>query len=149
MSIGEFCNRIVVIAERDTTVLEAALLMRRHHVGSIVVSEARDGVRKPVGIVTDRDIVIEVVCNALDPKTLRLGEIMTGNLAAVREQDGVFETLQLMRSRGIRRAPVIGAEGELIGIIAADDLIQLLSEAMADLSKLITREQECEASARK
>ena len=149
MSIGEFCNRIVVIAERDTTVQEAALLMRRHHVGSIVVSEVKDGVRKPVGIVTDRDVVIEVVCNALDPKTLRLGEIMTENLAAVRERDGVFETLQLMRSRGIRRAPVIGAAGELIGIIAADDLTQLLSEAMADLSKLIAREQQCEASARK
>lgn len=149
MPIGEFCNRIVVVADRESTLLEVAKLMRQHHVGSIVVTDAAEGVCKPVGIITDRDIVIEVVCNGLNAETLRLGDIMTGSLVAVREQDGVFETLQLMRSRGVRRAPVIGADGALIGIVTADDLIQLLAEEMSELSKLIAREQELEASTRK
>ncbi len=137
MPIGEFCNRIVVVTDRNSSVLEAAKLMRLHHVGSIVVTDIVEGVRKPVGIITDRDIVIEVVCAGLEAGTLRTGEIMSGSLAAVREQEGVFETLQLMRRRGIRRAPVIGEDGALIGIVAADDLIQLLAEEMNELAKLI------------
>lgn len=89
-------------------------------------------------VVADRDIDIdiEVVCAGLDADALRAGAIMTGSLVSVREQDGIFATRQLMRSRGIRRAPVIGDDGALIGIVIADDLSQLLAEEMSELSKL-------------
>lgn len=148
MPIGEFCSRAVVVADRNATVMEAARLMREHHVGNIVVMDEAKGTKFPVGIVTDRDIVVEIVVNRLDPETVLLGEIMAEDLATVRERDGVFETIQLMRSKGVRRIPVIDDKGALVGIIAVDDLIQLLAEEMGELSKLIVHEQVHEAKIR-
>lgn len=149
MPIGEYCNRVVVVADRNTSVLDAARLMRQHHVGDIVVVDEANEARKPIGMVTDRDIVIEVVVNKLAPDTVMLGEIMTESLATVRERDGVFDTVQLMRRKGVRRMPVIDDYGALVGIVAVDDLIQLLAEEMGELSKLIAREQAREAGTRK
>ncbi|HUY03259.1 MAG TPA: CBS domain-containing protein [Rhodocyclaceae bacterium] len=148
MPIGELCSRVVVVAERITTVMEAARLMRQHHVGNIVVVSEANGVKCPIGIVTDRDIVVEVVVNRLDPETILVGEIMAAGIATVREQDGVFDTMQLMRRKGVRRLPVVDDEGALVGIVAVDDLIQLLAEEMDELSKLIVHEQVHEAQIR-
>lgn len=149
MPIGEFCNREVVIAERSTPVYEAARLMRQHHVGTIVIVEQAVGTRRPVGIVTDRDIVIEVVVNNLNPETVLVAEIMGDKLATVRERDGVFEAIHLMRQKGIRRIPVVDDEGALQGIVSVDDMVGLLAEEMAELSRLIGREQAREAEIRK
>lgn len=148
MPIGEFCNRVVVIADRNSTVMEAARLMREHHVGNIVVVDETNGVKFPVGIVTDRDIVLEIVVNQLDPETVLLGEIMAEGLATVRERDGVFDTMQLMRRKGVRRIPVIDDKGALAGIVAVDDLVGLLAEEMSELSKLIVHQQAHEAQIR-
>jgi len=146
--IGDCCSRLVVVAKRNTAVLEAARLMRAHHVGSIVVVDESNGLMFPAGIVTDRDIVLEIVVNRLDPETVLLSEIMAEGLATVRASDGVVDTMQLMRRKGVRRMPVIDDEGALIGIIAVDDLIQLLADEMTELSKLIVREKRHEAQIR-
>ncbi|MDA8251211.1 MAG: CBS domain-containing protein [Rhodospirillales bacterium] len=148
MPIGEFCSRVVVVAERSTTVMEAARLMRQHHVGDIVVMNETDGMKVPVGIVTDRDIVVEIVVNRLDPEAILVGEIMAEGIETVRERDGVFDTIQLMRRKGVRRIPVVDDEGALVGVVAVDDLIQLLADEMGELSKLIEREQAHEAHVR-
>jgi len=149
MSLGELCTRLVVVAEPGTTVSEAARLMREHHVGDIVVVQAADGTNLPVGIVTDRDIVIGVLTSQLDPDTVLLGEIMTAPIATVRESDDVFETLRLMRERGIRRVPVVDDKGVLAGIIALDDFLELLAEQMSELAKVLRSEQAYEARMRK
>lgn len=149
MPIGEFCNRVVVVADRKTTVMEAARLMREHHVGNIVVVNETNGINFPVGVVTDRDIVLEIVVNGLDPDTVLLGEIMAAGFVTVRERDGVFETMQLMRQKGVRRLPVIDDKGALAGIVAVDDLIGLLAEEMSELSRLIEHEQVHEAEIRR
>lgn len=148
MSISEYCNREVIVARRDDPVLEAAHLMRQHHVGAVVVVEELNDRRYPVGVLTDRDLVMEVLVNKLDPESVRVGEIVRENVISVEGSAGVLETVQRMRGRGVRRAPVVGGHGELIGIIAVDDLIGLLAEEMGELYKLIRHEQEREANFR-
>ncbi|BCB26136.1 CBS domain-containing protein [Sulfurimicrobium lacus] len=140
MAIGEICNREVVFAQRETTVLEAARLMRQHHVGDLVVVDEDGGKRVPVGIVTDRDVVLEIVCMELDASVLTAGDIMGLELATVRENEGVFETIRYMRAKGVRRIPVVDARGGLVGIVTLDDLVQILAEEMNELAKLIATE---------
>jgi CBS domain-containing protein len=149
MSIGEFCNRTVIVAERNCTVLEASRLMRQHHVGALVIVAFGDGVNKPVGLITDRDLVVEVMAAHLDPEVVLAGEIMVEPLCVVHERDGVFETMRLMREHGVRRVPVVDERGGLQGIVAIDDLISVLAEEMNEFAKLISREQAKEFRKRK
>ncbi len=149
MPVGELCIRQVVVTPRKTSVLDAAKLMRQHHVGDIVVTDEIAGRRVPVGIVTDRDIVLEVLAQELDATSLSAGDIMSSDLITVRENEGVFQTIQLMRAKGARRAPVVNSEGALVGIVSVDDLVELLAEELSQLAKLIAREQKLEAELRR
>jgi len=148
MPIGEICNREVVIAGVDDTVLDAAKLMRKHHVGDVLVVKQSNGSNIPIGIVTDRDLVVEVLAPEVDPKTLNVGDIMTSELATVKEDLGVFEAIRFMRIKGIRRLPVVDDRGSLIGVVTLDDLLELLVEELGLLVKLIGHEQKKEASDR-
>jgi CBS domain-containing protein len=145
MPIGEFCNREVVYATRETSIPEAAQLMRQYHVGDLVVVDEVEGKRIPVGIVTDRDIVIEIISQSLDLNEFSVGDIMSPQLISVQEKEGVFEAIRLMRAKGIRRIPVVNHEGGLEGVVTADDILDLLAEEMAELAKVAPREQEREA----
>lgn len=149
MNLGEICTRDVVFATRDCTILSAAQLMREYHVGNLVVVEHFDGARIPVGIITDRDIVIGVLAPELDAKTLTVGDIMFPELVTAGETDGVFETMQLMRRKGVRRLPVVDPKGGLAGIVSLDDLIELVAEEITELSGLIARERHREQATRK
>jgi CBS domain-containing protein len=148
MAIGEVCNRAVVIVQRETPVIEAAQLMRHHHVGDVVVVEPGAGLPSPVGILTDRDIVIEVVAAQIAPDTLCVGDLIAGGVATVRETEGVFETMRYMRDQGVRRLPVVDAAGGLVGIVTLDDLLELLAEEMGELSRLVSHERAREAATR-
>jgi len=149
MAIGEVCMRDVVVAGRDTTVREAAKLMAQHHVGNLVVIEETGGRSVPVGIITDRDIVRNVVAEDLDPAVFALGDLVARELVTATEDQGVFECMQNMRIHGIRRMPVVDRHGGLVGIISLDDLVQLLAEEMSELGKLIEREQAHEVEIRR
>jgi CBS domain-containing protein len=148
MSIGTLCNREVVFVHRVNLIRDAAQLMRQFHVGDLVVVDD-NGKRKPVGIVTDRDIVIAIVALGLDPNVLTVGDIMGPELVTVGADEGVFETIRLMRQRGVRRLPVITADGDLAGIVTIDDLLQLLAKELAELASVIEHEQKVEAHTRK
>jgi CBS domain-containing protein len=148
MAIGNICIREVAVAGRDTTIQEAARLMRQFHVGDLVVVEG-DGRPNPVGLVTDRDIVLAVVAPGLDPEVFTLGDLATRDLVTCREDQGVFECIQLMRVHGVRRMPVVDREGALVGIVSVDDLIELLAEELGELGKLIAREQVHEVQSRR
>ncbi len=148
MAVGEICNREVVTAERTMVITEAARLMRTHHVGDLVVVETVDGRNRPVGILTDRDIVVEVVAGGVNPEALRVGDIMGSELATVRESEGLFEAMRYMRDKGIRRMPVVDGAGGLAGILTLDDLLELLAEEMSELASLVTHERQREAAAR-
>jgi len=119
--------------------------MRQYHVGDLVVVDEFAGKRVPVGIVTDRDMVIEIISQSLDLNKFSVGDIMSPQLVSVQENEGVFETIRLMRGKGIRRIPVVNQEGGLEGIVSADDILDLLAEEMVELAKIAPREQEREA----
>ena len=149
MIIGTICNREVITVQRDATVLHAAVLMRQHHVGDVVVIENRKNKTVPIGIVTDRDIVVELVATELDCKVITVGDIIITKLIVVKDSAGVFEAIQLMANKGVRRLPVVDDDGGLVGIITLDDLLLLLSKELAALNKLVTREQKNEATKRR
>lgn len=148
MAVGEICNREVVIAQKALSVVDAAQLMRKHHVGDLVVVEEKNGRRHPVGIVTDRDIVVEVVAAGVNPDALKVGDIMGPEVATVRESEGLFEALRYMRDKGVRRMPVVDRDDGLVGILTLDDLLSLLAEEMTELAKLVSHERQREAVSR-
>jgi CBS domain-containing protein len=149
MSVGEYCNREVVITERGTEIREAAKLMRQHHVGDLVVVEHRGDEAIPVGVVTDRDLVIEVLAQELDMEAVTVGDVMSMEIVTARETEELWDTLNRMRSQGIRRMPVVNERGGLEGIITADDIVEVIAEGVMDLAKLIRREMEREARQRR
>jgi CBS domain-containing protein len=149
MNAGEFCNRDVVFAYRGTRLVEAARLMRERHVGSVVVVVDRLSERVPVGMLTDRDIVVAVVAKELDPRALTVGDVMDGELLAVREQDAITDTLRLMREKGVRRVPVLTHSGALAGILTLDDLLELAAQELGDFARTFRRERERETRARR
>jgi CBS domain-containing protein len=149
MPISEICNREVVIVKRNNTIWEAAQLMRQHHVGDVVVVEERGGVKVPVGIVTDRDLVVEIMAPAIDQTVITVGDIMVTELATVKENAGLSETIEYMRAKGVRRVPVVDKGGGLVGILTLDDLLELLAEELLALARLVRHEQKKETMSRR
>lgn len=149
MPISEVCNREVVIVQPGETVLEAAQIMRRHHVGDVVVVEERGGRRVPVGIVTDRDLVLEVMAPQIDPATITVRDILTTDLATIKKDAGLFDAIEYMHAKGVRRLPVVDDNGGLIGILTLDDLIELLADEMTALARLVKHEQKKESANRR
>ena len=148
MNIGEICTIQTVTCTRDETIQGAALLMRKHHVGDLIVFDQSGGAAVPVGIVTDRDIVVSVIALGLDPVGLQVDDIMSDDLLICRERDDVYETIEHMRLRGIRRMPVVNGAGGLTGVVSADDLLAFLAEEMGDLSRIGASGQAHEKRAR-
>jgi len=144
MPISEICSREVVYAQRNNSTLEAAKLMRRHHVGDLVVVDDNEGVKVPVGIITDRDLVVEIMAPELDASAITVGDIMTPELAVVKDDAGLYESIQYMRAIGVRRLPVVSSSGGLVGILTLDDMLELLAEEMSTLAKLVKHEQKKE-----
>ena len=148
MTVGEYCNRSVIVIAGDESIKAAAQLMRKHHVGDLVLIEEREAKRVPVGIVTDRDLVVEVMAPGLEPEQLTVRDIVVESPFLVREEDSLFDALEMMRGRRVRRVPVIDADGELVGIITVDDLIGLLAEMLDDLAAVVGRQREREIEQR-
>lgn len=138
LTAGEVCTPDVVATERDTRVSEAARLMHTHHVGSlVVVDDLSPGKRRVVGMLTDRDITVAVVAAEQDPHRTRVGEIMSKDVVAARVEDSVLDLLELMRRKRVRRLPIIGSQGELIGILTLDDVMSVVAEEMHALAGAI------------
>lgn len=144
MTLKTICNREVLIAQKNDTPVEAAKLMREYHAGSIVIIEERNGVRYPVGLVTDRDLVIELIAKEVDINSVTLGDVMYRGIILGKENDDVNETIMIMRQRGIRRLPVVDDSGALVGIVTLDDLIDLIAEQLKDIATLIGKQQNVE-----
>jgi CBS domain-containing protein len=146
---GEICSREVVYATRETTVQAAAKLMRHYHVGTVVVVDEISGRRLPIGIVTDRDVVVEVNAVDLNPNVITVGDIMATELVTVREDEGLLEAMEIMRFKGVRRLPVVDRAGGLVGIISIDDLLEVLAEEMTGMTRIVGRERAHEQAGRK
>lgn len=149
MAIGEFCTREVVSAEKEMSIVAVAQLMRRYHVGDVVVVERRGELVVPIGIVTDRDIVVELIAEEVALDAVSVGDVMSYELVTVLEGADVWETLELMRRKGVRRIPVINAAGALEGIVAVDDLLEILAEELTMLARVVGSGQILEGTKRR
>jgi len=127
LGVGALCTRIVMIVRRDTPLVEAAACMRREHVGCVVVIERKGDGEVPVGILTDRDIVVTIVAVGLDPRVLTVADAMGRDVAVVREDDSLGAALSTMRRYGVRRLPVVSEAGWLVGLLSFDDLVAALT----------------------
>jgi CBS domain-containing protein len=130
LATGEICTRVVAIAFRQTPLDEAARLMRENHVGCLVVVDERSDKRAVIGLLTDRDIVTAVVAADLAPSALRVEDVMTTDLVVAREEDSLIDLIRTMRSKGVRRVPVVGLENELTGIVSLDDVLSILVDEL-------------------
>ena len=148
MSVGEYCNREVVIVDRDASVAEAAGLMRSYHVGTLVVVDARHGRNVPVGIITDRDVVVGVVAKEIPCGAVTVKDVMQAELTTAREDESLWGTIDRMCSFGIRRVPVVNVAGGLEGILSMDDVLELLAEGLGKMAALVKREMDHESERR-
>lgn len=137
MQVRHFANRRIATAARETTLADCAKRMREGHVGSLVVVDGN----RPVGVVTDRDIVVEAVAQGIDPATLRAGDVMAAILATIREDDDLIDALARMREHGVRRLVVVARDGGLGGIVALDDLLAVLSEQFTAAVEVLAAER--------
>ena len=148
MNVGLVSNPNVATVAADCDVVDAAVLMREEHVGDLIVVERRGNAQVPIGILTDRDIVVGVIAKRVSPDNLTVGDAMTRNVLTIRDDASLEFALREMRRYGVRRAPVVQANGDLIGVIALDDLIQHLAVQLSRLADVIRLEQDAELRAR-
>lgn len=149
MLVRNFCSREVVSIERAASLREAALMMRNRHVGALVVVEPRGSALRPVGLITDRDIVVAVVAvPGARPEGIRVGDVLTREPVMVQDNDDVFAAVQTMRQHGVRRLPVVTAEGELYGVITTADIVKLIATELGGLASAMRKSGERETAER-
>lgn len=139
-TIADLATREVVTVTRDLSIQRATRLMRESNVGSLIVLNEEDD-RRPVGMLTDRDVVYEVVALDLDANDVTVGDLMSLDLVTVQSDADLPSTLRLMGTEGIRRIPVIDAEGILVGIFALDDALEQLTGQLEDILLLVRRQR--------
>lgn len=137
MSVGRICTREVHLADPDEPVAAAARRMGEQAVGSLVVL---DDDRRPAGVVTDRDLVLRVLAAGRDPCTTTVAEVMTRRPRVLSEETPIEQALSLMRGLAVRRVPVVGADGRLVGLVTLDDVLSLLAEELAAAGEVVTRQ---------
>ena len=128
--LGKICTKPVVTASAQMTVDQAAQAMRSKNVGALVVVNAG----RPIGMLTDRDIAIEVVAKGLDPGMARVGDVMHRKPVTILQDQGILDAVKTFARTGVRRLPVVTKSGVLVGVIAVDDVITLLGNEMGHLA---------------
>jgi CBS domain-containing protein len=144
MLLKDFCTTEVAYCIRDTTVLEAAQIMRRKHLGDLVIVDDPEDECSPVGLITDRDLVVKVIGNDLSASQTRVGEIMRTPLVTASDSEDSSAAIARMRAHGVRRLPVTGRNGKLVGIVTLDDLLKRLRSEVDSLLDIVAKEQDQE-----
>lgn len=144
MTAGGVCSRNVETTVRGTSLTDAARQMRDRRVGCVVVVEDGDGGHLPVGLLTDRDIVVRIVARAVDPGLLCVGDVATDAVHTVREERTMLEVLAVMRRYGVRRLPVCTFRGVLVGIITIDDVLSVISDGLTQVIQIVDEAPEQE-----
>lgn len=140
VKVERIYTRNVVGTTPGATIEEAAAAMRKFHVGTLLVLEDENERGDPVGIITDRDIVLQAVADGLSPKAVFVGEVMTPTVATVSEEADLHEAVERMRAAGVRRLLVTQANGAIAGILSADDIVDGLAADLAGLAHAIKSE---------
>jgi CBS domain-containing protein len=136
----------VITVDRQIDIAAAAAVMRDNHIGYLIVTDA--GGPSPVGVLTDRDIVVKVIAKDVDAHTLTVGDVMTPEPLTAAEDDGISETLHRMRRLGVRRVPVIGSRGQVTGVLSIDDVVDHLVSQLTDVAGSVRNELKLEETLR-
>lgn len=147
MPISDICSKNLINVERGSSLQYAAHLMKKHHVGAVVIVES-NGKSKPVGILTDRDIVLGLVAENLSLQT-KVEEVMSTNVIKVQKNDGIAAVVDRMEREGIRRMVVVDQSGNTCGLVSADDILQLVAKEVSSLGRLVERQVQNEKSQRR
>lgn len=149
MNVGQFCKRAVVTVDAGAGIGDASHVMRDEHVGFLVVVNEGDPARRPVGVLTDRDIVLQIIARDVSPQSVTVADVMTAKPMIATESDDLNDLMQAMRLAGIRRVPVVDARGALSGVIAMDDALDVVAGLLCDICGSIRNEQRQEWQARR
>lgn len=144
MKVSELCVLQTVIILKHEKVKDAAQLMKKYNVGTVVVVESDDKGNTPIGIVSDRDIVMRVTASDKWNENTLIEEVMSKNLLTMHEDTDVYDALKRMRYEGVRRVPVVNEFGYLLGILALDDILSFLTAEMNEVIELIAKEEPLE-----
>jgi predicted transcriptional regulator len=146
MKVGKYCTRETIFVRSNETPLDAALVMREKNVGCVVIVDDIKGKLVPVGILTDRDITIEIVAEEVNPLDVTVGDLVYKPIICVNQQDDLSESLKVMSQQGVRRIPVVDNEGTLVGVLAMDDCLEIMAEQFNYLVALFKKETKNEHS---
>lgn len=149
MDLKKIGRMRVVTVTPETSLADAARLMREYHVGDVVVVEQKGGKNVPVGVLTDRDIVLATIAIGAATDALAAGDIMTSDLATVPEDSSLTQVIELMKERGVKRVPLLGEGGELAGIVALEDVTRFLARELSALAEVSQRQKEVETERRR
>jgi len=116
--VSEVMTEVPRTVSGDTTLVDAARIMRDDDVGSVVVTDGD----KVVGLVTDRDLVIRGIADEEDPRNTHVSEVCSEDLVTVSTDVPASEAVKLMREHAVRRLPVVDADGRAEGVVALGDL---------------------------
>jgi predicted transcriptional regulator len=150
MKVSELCRRDVVTVRPFDDLATAARIMRERHVGYLVVVEPnlQEAGLVPIGVLTDRDIVVSVVAPEVDPRSLRVCDVMTPQPVTALAEDCLKDALERMEHSGIRRLPIVGEYGALVGVLALDDVLRNLASELGSAAGAISREIMAESTKR-
>jgi CBS domain-containing protein len=140
MSIRNLAIRRPQTAEATLSVRAAAQQMQKQGIGCLVVVEGK----KPIGVVTDRDLALYVLVGKRDAGLVRVGDVAARPVRTIPETASIADAAQMMRSHGLRRLPIVDSNGELVGLLSQDDLLRALATEVADLAQALRRQLSAE-----
>jgi signal-transduction protein with cAMP-binding, CBS, and nucleotidyltransferase domain len=149
MKTGQACNRNTVYIGADASAVDAARLMRKHHVGDLVITQPHADSRTPIGIITNRDLVLEVIATEIDRDAVTVADLFASDrLFTASVDDELEDTIEEMKRRGVRRMPVLERDGSLAGILTMDDVLALISDQLSAIVRLVSHQQNIESNRR-
>jgi len=137
MRLIDICSPHVVVTYPEQPLAQAAVTLRDRRVGALVVVDSLDTARRPIGILTDRDVVRGQLAKGADLYCLVVRDVMTEKLLTLRSNQDTEDAIEAMNDRGVRRAPIVDAEGSLVGIVTLDDLLPAVANELLSLGKLM------------
>ena len=145
MNVARVYTRNVVATRHSSNLQQAAMLMRERHVGALLVIGDEARADSAVGIITDRDLVVQAMAEGVNPQEAKVGDVMTPDVATIGESADIHEAMETMRELGVRRLAVTGEDDTIVGILSFDDIIDALATEVASLADIIRSECDREA----
>lgn len=144
MKVDRVYTRNIVGTPRSASLSDAAELMRRHHVGALLVTDDPPEEANAVGFITDRDVVVQAVAKGLDTREVSVGAVMTPVVGSISDKSDLHDALEMMRTAGVRRLVVTHGDGQVAGMLSIDDVIDGIAADITSLTQLVKSEVERE-----